>query len=191
MDGSVAVIGAGNEWEDANGQNSLSGAGAAYVFELQGNNQWMAVEKLAGTKRAINDLFGEDAVDVSGSQVVVGAWLADTILNDEVIDGGAIYLYERDTPVTGIMDVEKKDLIMLVNNPSVDGLLHLRYIYPHASPSSDELRIFTLHGHVLYQAAWHDHDKWQVDMSDLPSGMYLVQLSREGYVTQTLKWIRL
>ena len=191
MDGKVAVIGAGNEWEDANGQHSLSGAGAAYVFELQENNQWMPVEKLAGTRRGINDLFGEDAVDVSGSQIVVGAWLADTITNVEVIDGGAIYIFERDMPITGVASLEMNELIMLINNPSLDGMFHAKYIDSGFPASSDILSIFSMDGKRLFQQSGSLEDGWEIDLSDLRAGMYLVQFSREGYLPEMLKWIRL
>ena len=191
MDGPVAVIGAGNEWEDANGQNPVNGAGAAYVFELQGNNQWMAVEKVTGTNRGINDLFGEDAVDVSGSQVVVGAWLEDTITNVEVIDGGAIYIFQRDSPVSIDDPIEKNDLITIINNPSADGLLRIQYLDPAATLSPDWLRIFSLDGQLLFQQESNIGDEWSLDMSGLSPAMYLVQVSRHGYKPQTLKWIRL
>jgi hypothetical protein len=191
MDGPVAVIGAGNEWEDANGQNPVNGAGAAYVFELQGNNQWMAVEKVTGTNRGINDLFGEDAVDVSGSQVVVGAWLQDTITNVEVIDGGAIYIFQRNFPVSVADPLEKNDLVTIINNPSVDGLLRIRYLDQSSSLSSDWLRIFSLDGQLLFQQERNIREDWPINMSGLAPGMYLVQVSRKGEVPQTLKWIRL
>jgi hypothetical protein len=185
------VIGAGNEWEDANGQHSLSGAGAAYVFELQGNNQWLAVEKIAGTRRGVNDLFGEDAVDVSGSNVVVGAWLADTITNVEVIDGGAIYIFQRNFPVAVADPVEKNDVITIVNNPSADGRLSLRYTDQSLTRSSDVVRIISLDGQLLFQQERNIGDEGSIDMSGLSPGMYLVQVSRHGYIPQTLKWIRL
>jgi hypothetical protein len=191
MDGSVCVIGAGNEWEDANGQNSLSGAGAAYIFELQGNNQWMPVEKLAGTRRAINDLFGEDAVDVSGSQVVVGAWLADTITNVEVIDGGAIYIFERDNPISGVASLAKNDFIILVSNPSMDGIFRARFMAPAYSTFSDLFSLYSLDGQLLFQQTGAFDDVWEVDLSGLRQGMYLAQFSREGYLPQMMKWIRL
>ncbi len=191
MDGTVCVIGAGGESEDANGQNFRSGAGAAYVFELQSNDQWLAVEKLAGTDRSIADLFGEDAVDVSGSQIVVGAWLADTIANEEVIDGGAVYIYERDTPLTGIAELEKNDLIIIANNPSADGMLHLRFIDPPSSYFSDILRIFSIDAQLVFQQERNFGFAWSLDMSELKPGMYMIQLSRKGYVPQILKWIRL
>ena len=191
MDGSVCVIGAGNEWEDAIGQHSLSGAGAAYIFELQGNNQWLAVEKVAGTRRAVNDLFGEDAVDVNGSQVVVGAWLADTITNVEVIDGGAIYIFEREFPVSVADHVEKNNEVIVLGNPSADGLLRIRFDDPFSFLSSGWLRIVSVDGHQLLRQEISVGDESSIDLSMLSPGLYLVQVSRQGYIPQTLKWIRL
>lgn len=191
MDGGACVIGAGGESEDANGQNHQSGAGGAYVFELQGNNQWLALEKLVGTDRAIGDLFGEDAVDLSGSQVVVGAWLADTIDNEGMIDGGAVYIFQRDAPLTGVAELEKNDLILIVENPTADGILRFRYINPSSSIAPDLLRVFSIDGQLLYQQERIFDQQGSVDMSDLGPGIYLVQVYREGYFPQTLKWIKL
>ena len=126
MDGHICVIGAGTESEDENGQNTVNGSGAAYIFELQPNNKWQQVKKIIGTERGIGDLFGEDALDVDGVNVVVGAWLADTISGDYNIDGGAVYFYQRDSPITAVNEILPTSDLSILSNPSLDGILRLR-----------------------------------------------------------------
>ena len=189
MDGPVCVIGAGGEGRDGSGQNFVSGAGAAYIFELQSNNHWMPVQKLIGTRRGILDLFGEDAVDVNGIHVVVGAWLADTLGNGEIIDGGAAYIFERNSPLTAVQTFVKETEYLILNNPSMDGILLFQNT-GEASGKTD-VRIFTIDGIQLFQSESIQARNNQVDLSRLPSGMYFVQIQQSGYLPKTFKWIRL
>jgi hypothetical protein len=82
-------------------------------------------------------------------------------------------------------------LITIINNPSVDGLLRIQFIDPAVSHSSDWLRIFSLDGQLLFQQESTIGDEWSLDMSGLSPAMYLLQVARQGYKPQTLKWIRL
>ncbi len=190
MDGPVCVIGAGGESEDANGQHTVSGAGAAYIYELQSDNKWMPVEKVIGTGRGIGDLLGEDAVDVSGSRIVTGAWLADTIAGAEIIDGGAVYLFERDSPITAIEDFVTDNSITLLQNPSLDGSLLMR----NTDGFNDfpvRLRIFSMDGSLVMEEDRVINHELRLDLSACNSGLYFVQVTRSGFRPQILKWIRL
>jgi len=188
IDGPVCVIGAGTESEDANGQNTLFGAGAAYIFELQANNQWMPVQKIVGTQRGVNDLFGEDAVAVSGIQVVIGAWLADTIGNDDIIDGGAVYVYERDTEITAVRNFVEDTPIYALSNPSLDGLLQIYSLDPFSSTATP-MQIVSMNGNVVFHT--ENINEGQIDLSYLPAGVYFVTITRSGFLPQTLKWVRM
>lgn len=189
MDGPVCVIGAGGESEDANGQHTISGAGAAYVYELQSDNKWMPVEKLIGTWRGIGDLLGEDAVDVDGSRVAAGAWLADTLNGNEIIDGGAVYVYERDSPITATKEVLRPDGVTVLNNPSVDGMLILHNLDETSVDAS--MQIFSVQGEIVFYKGKLDGTGYEADLSHLPAGVYFVQINRSGYLTETLKWLKL
>ena len=182
------MIGAGTESEDANGQNTLFGAGAAYIFELQANNQWMPVQKIVGTQRGVNDLFGEDAVAVSGIQVVIGAWLADTIGNDDIIDGGAVYVYERDTEITAVRNFVEDTPIYALSNPSLDGLLQIYSLDPFSS-NATPMQIVSMNGNVVFHT--ENINEGQIDLSYLPAGVYFVTITRSGFLPQTLKWVRM
>ncbi len=74
IEGNTAVIGA-SEDDDARG--------AAYVFTFNGTN-WTQEAKLTANDRAVQDYFGEAAID--GETVIVGAWGDDT-------NRGAAYVF--------------------------------------------------------------------------------------------------
>jgi hypothetical protein len=190
IDNRVCVIGAGSERRDGNGQNPVTGAGAAYVFELQENNQWVAVQKLAGEARHVNDLFAEDAVDVYGTHVAIGAWLADDINGTELLDGGVVYIFERDAPLTSAQHVVARSDILLMGNPSADGLLHLRNISnEQLQPAS--VRVYSMEGYLVAQEENVHAMEWQIDLSHLATAMYVVHVRREGYIPLVMRWVRM
>ncbi len=188
IDGPICVIGSGTESEDENGQNFVSAAGAAYIFELQPNQQWQEVRKITGTQRNIGDLFGEDAIDLSGTNLVVGAWLADTIDGTVVTDGGAVYVYTRDAPLISTREIPLLKHISILNNPS-SGLLQLRNDSGESYPAA--VSVFSLEGRTQFQTSIEFGPSWQRDLSGLPTGIYLVQVRREGYLPQSWKWVKL
>ncbi len=186
IDGSVCVIGAGTAREDMNGGNSLVGAGEAYVFELRPNGQWQEVEKLSGTERAVNDLFGE-TVDVSGTTVVVGAWLADTLDGEYSVDGGAVYVFERDQALS-VPQLPNLQGLSLLHNPSPDGKLRIKET--NASLLPLQIRVFSLTGQELFSQEISPQQQYQIDLAHFPPGLYLLQIQRTGFMPQYWKWQR-
>jgi hypothetical protein len=186
IDGKVCVIGAGTAFTDAMHADTVFGAGAAYVFELQPNGKWIQVEKLAGTGRAPNDLFGE-AVAVWENHIAVGAWLADTLPNDTAPDLGAIYTYRRSHPLA-LDNVPEWSTIRIKNHPAQNGILEIRHGEPSPVPVS--IRVYSLSGQSLFSEEVLLENTWQADLSHLASGLYMVEVRREGYVPRSWKWIR-
>ena len=96
IDGDRLVIGA--EQEDLDGDfgpgDSLSNAGAAYIFEKDGDGVWAEVEKVAPSDRSADDYFGE-AVAISEYTVLAGAWQQDYDSVGEAYteDAGAAYFF--------------------------------------------------------------------------------------------------
>lgn len=74
ISGNYIIVGAHTEDEDAAGGNTLSAAGAAYVFSKDqgGTDNWGQVKKLVASDRATLDNFGM-SVSISGNLIVVGA----------------------------------------------------------------------------------------------------------------------
>jgi hypothetical protein len=93
ISGSSLVVGAYGASEDANGSNTLTAAGAAYVFskDLGGTNNWGLVKKITPADRKYEDLFG-DAAAMEGNYMVIGASACDHYN----VNSGAAYLYGKD-----------------------------------------------------------------------------------------------
>ena len=66
-----------------NGENEITHAGAAYIFENT-NGTWSQVQKIVASDRAYDDRFGV-AVNIRGNYAIVGAhWNS----------GGSAYIFE-------------------------------------------------------------------------------------------------
>lgn len=100
ISGDWAVVGAHNHDLDSNGNNSVSNAGAAYIFKKDqgGSDKWGFVKKITAPDRGIKDNFGE-SVDISGDYIIAaadGQDFSDTSGSNQKIDAGAVYLYKKD-----------------------------------------------------------------------------------------------
>ncbi len=85
------------EDEDAAGNNTLTSAGSAYIFERDGGGTWNEVQKIVASDRAFNDWFGY-AVAISGNYALVGAQNEDedAVGANTISSAGSVYLFERD-----------------------------------------------------------------------------------------------
>lgn len=97
IDGDYIIVGAYREDEDASGANSMANAGSAYIFENDGTGNWVQVEKLVASDRAIDDEFGW-AVDISGETAIVGARAEDHDVAgmNYMYSAGSVYIFDRD-----------------------------------------------------------------------------------------------
>ena len=109
ISGDTAVVGARREDSGATGvngdatDNSVSGAGAAYVFVRDGTGTWSQQAYLKASNTDSSDQFGF-SVAVAGDTVVAGAWNEDssaTAINGDgtdnsVVNGGAAYVFVRE-----------------------------------------------------------------------------------------------
>lgn len=94
ISGNNLVIGAEQEDIDDGGDDTLSNAGAAYVFVKDDAGVWSEIQKVTASDRANTDLMGE-SVGISGTSFIVGAWQQDldSIGMDYIEDAGAAYIY--------------------------------------------------------------------------------------------------
>ncbi len=109
LSGNVLAVGAPGEDSaatDVGGNqqdNTLTGAGAVYVFERDDTGTWSQVAYLKAFDPGVGDGFGS-AVAVEGNVVMVGAPGEDSAAtgiggdsgDDSASDAGAVYLFERD-----------------------------------------------------------------------------------------------
>jgi len=96
ISGDYVIVGAFQEDEDANEENTISGAGSAYIFKRDGGN-WALQQKIAAPVRGISDFFGY-TVAIDGDYVVVGAYQEDEDINEEntLNQAGSAYIFRRD-----------------------------------------------------------------------------------------------
>jgi hypothetical protein len=83
IDGTLVVVGATHD------DTGATNAGSAYVYDLTGAEPAVPVFTLHNPDPAENDHFG-NAVAISGTRVVVGAWFDDAGARD----AGSVYVYD-------------------------------------------------------------------------------------------------
>jgi len=96
--GAYVIVGDPLEDEDPLGGNTLTDAGSAYLFELDGNNNWTEVQKIVASDRNASDQFGY-RVAISGSYAIVGAEYEDedSVGANTLNSAGSAYIFERDS----------------------------------------------------------------------------------------------
>lgn len=96
IDKNYVIVGANQEDEDVNGENTATQAGAAYVFKRIDDDTWTEVAKLVASDRETDDLFGYP-VAISGDQIVIGAWQEDedSAGENSMSRSGSAYVFER------------------------------------------------------------------------------------------------
>ncbi|MFT4060844.1 MAG: T9SS type A sorting domain-containing protein [Edaphocola sp.] len=104
-----AIVGAYGQDYDASGANSLSSAGAAYIFKLD-NNSWTQQQKLVAADRVTSDNFGY-GVAIAGGYAIVGAYGQDYDASgaNSASAAGAAYIFADAStlPVTLISYIAK------------------------------------------------------------------------------------
>ena len=87
-------MGARDQDYDENNLNSVSNAGAAYIFKLSGGT-WTQMAKLVAGDRRADDWFGT-SVAISGDTAIVGAYFQDYDENNEnnLRDASAAYIFK-------------------------------------------------------------------------------------------------
>jgi len=90
-----AIVGAANESEDANGENTIGNAGSAYIF-VRSDESWTQQQKIVASDRGTSDYFGQ-SVDISGDYVIVGAYDEDEDTSgvNSLNSAGSAYIFVR------------------------------------------------------------------------------------------------
>ena len=92
IDGNYAAIGAYGD--DFGGSNP--NMGSVYIYEMQGKNNWVQVQKLFSSDQDDYDRFGW-SVDMEGDFLVVGAYGEDDDVNDanSLSKAGSAYIFQN------------------------------------------------------------------------------------------------
>lgn len=96
ISGNYALIGTNQEDRDANNQDSLRSAGAAYIYKKDVNNKWGFKQKLVPSDRATDDFFG-GSLCIQGDFAFVGASGQDEDSAGVKFekDAGMVYVFKR------------------------------------------------------------------------------------------------
>jgi uncharacterized UPF0146 family protein len=94
IDGDYAIVGAYDQDSAVNGSDYKEDAGAAYIFELEGDT-WKQQQKLVASDRTEGDMFGY-SVSIDGDYAIVGAYGQDSAVGggDYKSYAGAAYIFE-------------------------------------------------------------------------------------------------
>ncbi|MFT6923855.1 MAG: putative repeat protein (TIGR01451 family) [Crocinitomicaceae bacterium] len=91
----IAISSIGQDFDEL-GANSLSDAGAVYIFENNGFDHWLEVQKLVASDRGSLDWFGA-SMDLDSNRLIVGSYQEDhdTVGLNTLNNSGSAYVFER------------------------------------------------------------------------------------------------
>lgn len=94
------VVGATKEDEDVNEENTLSSAGAVYIYDRNSAGIYSLSQKIVASDRAIGDDFGT-SVSVHSNYIAVGAPDKDIILENQldIENAGATYVFKKNNTI--------------------------------------------------------------------------------------------
>ncbi len=96
IDDTIAVVGAFNQDKNLSGIDSISDAGAAYVYTRNTSGLWLISQKIIAADRGTLDWFGY-SVSISGTNIIAGAYQEDEDANslNTKADAGSAYIFKR------------------------------------------------------------------------------------------------
>ena len=159
LSGDYALIGAYRQDSDANGNNALPDAGAAYLFQRNNSGTWTEVQKLTPSDRSAGDAFGI-AISIDGSRALIGAYHHDRDASggNPQAHAGAAYLFDRDGSGTWT-EVQK----LAASDRQVEDAFGQT-----VALSGDD---------VLIGAPWEDHNANGIDYQERAGAAYFFQRS--------------
>lgn len=165
------LVGAYQDDEDANEENPLDRAGAAFIFEANEQGEWEWSQKLSASDRAMSDFYGR-SVAIAGGQLLVGSFrTAQTGGGGASLNGaGGVYVYEA----MPIQTLEATKILHsnIFPNPTSSGLrVELSKQYP-----SVEASLFTVEGKLVYQQVFQNTSLLDLSLPE-QAGTYWLHLS--------------
>ncbi len=102
------VVGASFQCWDDEGVDSISNAGAVYVFEKESDGTWGQMQKIVANDRSASSYFGF-SVAISNSFIIVGAYTNSTDENDEnsKLFAGAAYIFAYQSETSSWIQLQK------------------------------------------------------------------------------------
>lgn len=97
ISGDFAIVGSSRNNTDANGNDTLDDAGAAYIFKKDVNGSWTQRQKIVAEDRDDGDAFGF-SVSIDGNYATVGAQKEWHLPNGGggMYAAGSVYIFKKD-----------------------------------------------------------------------------------------------
>ena len=167
-------------------------AGAAYLYEEGTNGTWYFVDKITSAVRHEDDYFG-NSVAISNNTILIGAPFEseDEFETNTKASAGAIYFYDMipnasanktasaPTSTNEVENIEqelKADLIAKAYPNPVQNTLNIQL---ENNQGETTIQVINLNGQIVEQINVFDQNVIQVQMENIPAGIYFVKINTE------------
>ena len=178
------VVGARFEDEDPNGNNPLSVAGSAYVFQKMTNGDWQEIQKIVASDREAADAFAT-SVSISGNTICLGAPLEDDDVNgnNELPDAGSAYFFSD--PTLGISGAENTSPMVYYPNPTKSEV----FINTSGLSGMIEISQYSMDGRLMTSEKYISESRVLYSVKG-PAGLYLLKITHDEKPIETLKILK-
>jgi len=183
IEGNRLVVGAYTEE-----LNNFSLAGAAYVFENDGNDSWNQVARIGALDAETSDYFSF-GIAIRGDYIVGGAYREDEDENGQnpLSEAGSAYIFDVNEPNTiptlSIVEHTLGPVMKVYPNPTKH-ILNLDFVAYHEAV---KITVNNVLGQQVFLENYTNTNTIQIDIENQPRGMYLVEVNVEGTSTSVLK----
>ena len=171
ISGDNLIVGARQERDDELGANTISAAGAAYIFSRNASGVWIESQKLVGSHRGIAYQFGV-SVSISVDMAAVGSFWDEKNSSggNNLTKAGAVYLFEKN--LSGVWVLNEKLVASDRDSNDIFGA--------SVSISGDNL---------IVGASQEDHDSIGSNSMLNSGAAYIFSKSPAGFWTQSAKLV--
>jgi len=113
---------------DETGLNPVSYSGAVYIYEKNGNGEWVFIQKIKASDAKSNDAFGSFGMDLFGNMLIVGSGSGfDESGGNFITNSGAVYYFKKNITngqweeLQKIVSPHRQEEALFGNSISLDG----------------------------------------------------------------------
>ena len=165
-------------------EDTLIDAGAAYLFERNGNGNWNQTKKFVSIDGDYRGEFG-NAVAVNADHLIIGAWREDEFSDDGkfFLEAGSVYIYKKGP--SGFEETSPDFFIKAYPNPTHEDItIDLGKIYPEL-----QLTIRNIHGQLILTKQMKAVQYCNIKLSGNP-GLYFAEIRTSNEKPKILKVLK-
>ncbi|MFK7948125.1 MAG: T9SS type A sorting domain-containing protein [Saprospiraceae bacterium] len=175
VSGDNIIIGAVRESENENGDSTMNRAGSAYIFNKDegGTNNWGETQKIVASDRAMSAAFG-GALAIDGNFIIVGARSEskDAVGGNSIGGAGAAYVFEYTFP-SASSSISDFDNLKFYPNPAQE------LLFIESETIFQQATIYNVLGQPIQEVSIQNNQT-EININDLPKGIYMLQLVTEN-----------